>query len=498
MCEIFAKEALEQSERDRSVEMKKAELVFIPAPGAGHLVSALQFGKRLLQRDDRISITVLAIKSAAPSSLGSYTEALVASESRLQLIDVPQAELPPLEFAKSPAKFFILNIENHVPNVREALTNYVSSKQDSVPIVGVVLDFFCVSMIDVVNEFNLPSYLFMTSNAGYLSFEFHFPAQDSRTGRPPKDSDPDWLVPGIVPPVPTKVLPVSLTDGSYYNYLGVASRFREAKGIVANTCVELETHAFNSFAEDQTTPPVYPVGPVLDLNDGQARSNLNQAQRDKIISWLDDQPEESVVFLCFGSMGSFTEAQVKEIALGLEQSGQRFLWSLRLTPPKGSKSLTPVDCSNLEEVLPDGFLERTREKGLICGWAPQVDVLSHKATGGFVSHCGWNSILESLWHGVPIVTWPMYAEQQLNAFRLVKEMGLGLEMRLDYKRGGDEVVKADEIGKAVASVMENSEVRKKVKKIGVVCRRAVEDGGSSSVSLGRFIEDVMRNHFGSD
>ncbi|KAL6200317.1 hypothetical protein ACLB2K_030099 [Fragaria x ananassa] len=441
--------------------MKKAELLFIPAPGAGHLVSALQFGKRLLQRDDRISITVLAIKSAAPSSLGSYTEALVASESRLQLIDVPQAELPPLEFAKSPAKFFILNIENHVPNVREALTNYVSSKQDSVPIVGVVLDFFCVSMIDVVNEFNLPSYLFMTSNAGYLSFEFHFPAQDSRTGRPPKDSDPDWLVPGIVPPVPTKVLPVSLTD-------------------------------------DQTTPPVYPVGPVLDLNDGQARSNLNQAQRDKIISWLDDQPEESVVFLCFGSMGSFTEAQVKEIALGLEQSGQRFLWSLRLTPPKGSKSLTPVDCSNLEEVLPDGFLERTREKELICGWAPQVDVLSHKATGGFVSHCGWNSILESLWHGVPIVTWPMYAEQQLNAFRLVKEMGLGLEMRLDYKRGGDEVVKADEIGKAVASVMENSEVRKKVKEIGVVCRKAVEDGGSSSVSLGRFIEDVMRNHFGSD
>ncbi|KAL6204447.1 hypothetical protein ACLB2K_021714 [Fragaria x ananassa] len=401
--------------------MKKAELVFIPAPGAGHLVSALQFGKRLLQRDDRISITVLAIKSAAPSSLGSYTEALVASESRLQLIDVPQAELPPLEFAKSPAKFFILNIENHVPNVREALTNYVSSKQDSVPIVGVVLDFFCVSMIDVVNEFNLPSYLFMTSNAGYLSFQFHFPAQDSRTGRPPKDSDPDWLVPGIVPPVPTKVLPVSLTDGSYYNYLGVASRFREAKGIVANTCVELETHAFNSFAEDQTTPPVYPVGPVLDLNDGQARSNLNQAQRDRIISWLDDQPEESV-----------------------------------------------------------------------------VEVLSHKATGGFVSHCGWNSILESFWHGVPIVTWPMYAEQQLNAFRLVKELGLGLEMRLDYKRGGDEVVKADEIGKAVASVMENSEVRKKVKEIGVVCRKAVEDGGSSSVSLGRFIEDVLRNHFGSD
>ncbi|KAM5551471.1 hypothetical protein ABKV19_026354 [Rosa sericea] len=388
--------------------MKRAELVFIPAPGAGHLVAALQFGKRLLQRDDRISITVLAIKSAAPSSLGSYTESLVASESRIQLIDVPQAELPPLEFAKSPAKFFILNIENHVPNVREALTNYVSSshsKPDSVPIVGVVLDFFCVSMIDVVNELNLPSYLFMTSNAGYLSLMFHFPAQDSRTGAPPKDSDPDWLVPGIVPPVPTTVLPVSMTDGSYSSYLGIAARFREAKGIIENTCVELEAHAFNSFSEDQTTPPVYPVGPMLDPNDGQARSNLNQAQRDRIMSWLDDQPEESVVFLCFGSLGSFSEAQVKEIALGLEQSGQRFLWSLRLTPPKDSKTLTPIDCSNLEEVLPDGFLERTRGKGLICGWAG--------AAGGSLVPQGNRRLCVALWVELDLgelVVWCAYCD----------------------------------------------------------------------------------------
>lgn len=481
--------------------MKKVELVFIPAPGAGHLVSALQFGKRLLQRDDRISITVLAIKSAAPSSLGSYTQSLVASETRIRLIDVPQADPPPQEFAKSPAKFFILNIENHLANVREILTNHVSSsrsKPDSVPIVGVVLDFFCVCMIDVINQLNLPSYLLMTSNAGYLALMLQFPKQHSQTGPPPKNSDPDWVVPGIVHPVPPNVLPVSMTDGSYSAYLGIASRFREAKGIIANTFVELETHAINSFSDDQTTPPVYPVGPVLDLNDGQARSNLNQAQRDRIMSWLDDQPESSVVFLCFGSMGSFGEAQVKEIALGLEQSGQRFLWSLRLTPPKGSNALTPIECSNLEEVLPDGFLERTRAKGLICGWAPQVEVLAHKAIGGFVSHCGWNSILESLWHGVPIVTWPMYAEQQLNAFRMVKELGLGLEMRLDYKRSGDEVVKADEIARAVVGVMENSEVRKKVKEMGLVCRKAVEDGGSSSVSLGRFIEEMIGNHCGPD
>ena len=119
-----------------------------------------------------------------------------------------------------------------------------------------------------------------------------------------------------------------------------------------------------------------------------------------------------------------------------------------------------------------------------------MEVLSHKAIGGFVSHCGWNSILESLWHGIPIVTWPIYAEQQLNAFRMVRELGLAVEMRLDYRKGAD-LVLAVEIERAVRGVMDGIEVRKKVKEMGEMAKKAVMDGGSSFNSISKLIEDMM-------
>ncbi|KAF3954199.1 hypothetical protein CMV_020429, partial [Castanea mollissima] len=122
--------------------------------------------------------------------------------------------------------------------------------------------------------------------------------------------------------------------------------------------------------------------------------------------------------------------------------------------------------------------------------APQVEVLAHKAIGGFVSHCGWNSILESLWHGVPIVTWPIYAEQQLNAYRMVKELGLAVELRLDYRIGSN-LVLADEIERAVRRVVDDHEVRKKVKEMGEMARKALMDGGSSFNSIGQLIEDMI-------
>ncbi|XVF71126.1 hypothetical protein PTKIN_Ptkin12aG0010700 [Pterospermum kingtungense] len=110
------------------------------------------------------------------------------------------------------------------------------------------------------------------------------------------------------------------------------------------------------------------------------------------------------------SRESFCADQVREIASALEQSRHRFL--LRQAPePTNGMMESPIDYENLVEVLPEGFLDRTVEIGKIIEWAPQVAILSHHAIGGFVSHCGWNSMLESIWFGVPITTWPLYAEQ---------------------------------------------------------------------------------------
>ncbi|KAL6275677.1 hypothetical protein ACE6H2_019278 [Prunus campanulata] len=255
--------------------MEKVRLVFIPAPGSGHLVSTLQFAKRLIDQEERISITILAIQSAFPTTL------------------TQNLNPPAQDSFNSPAKSFSLYIESHLPNVKKIVTSLVSSSHaskslDSIRVAGLVVDFFCVSMVDVAKELHLPTYLFMTSNAGYLALMLHLPIRHKHNEVEPKDSDPEWLIPGIVHPVPPRVLPVALTDGSYSAYVKVASRFRETRGIIANTVVELETYAINSFFHDGQTPPVYPVGPVIDLEDCQSHSNLEQAQRDKIIRWLDD------------------------------------------------------------------------------------------------------------------------------------------------------------------------------------------------------------------
>ncbi|KAF5959819.1 hypothetical protein HYC85_001028 [Camellia sinensis] len=153
-------------------------------------------------------------------------------------------------------------------------------------------------------------------------------------------------------------------------------------------------------------------------------------------------------------------------------------------------------------MLPNGFIERTRGKGMVCRWAPQAEVLAHKAIGGFVSHCGWNSNMESLRNGVPLVMSPVYAAQQLNAFAMVRESGVAVEMRLDYHGGGfgvggdggGDLVMAKEIERAVRCVMvSDSDARDKVKEIGEKSKKALVDGGSSFNKIGRLMEDMLVN-----
>lgn len=203
-----------------------------------------------------------------------------------------------------------------------------------------------------------------------------------------------------------------------------------------------------------------------------------------------------MVFLCFGSFGSFEAKQVTEIATALESSSHRFLWSLRRRPPKGKLEL-PADYENPAEVLPEGFLDRTKSVGKVIGWAPQLAVLSHPAVGGFVSHCGWNSLLESVWCGVPIATWPLYAEQQINAFWAIKELGIAAEIRMDYKFGGlgsneeDNIVTAEEIRNGIMEIMSNGDIREKVKEMKEMSRKAVMEGGSSYTALSTVMKAVI-------
>ncbi|KAL7253951.1 hypothetical protein ACSBR1_008319 [Camellia fascicularis] len=495
-----------QSQKRSKSEMKKAELVFIPSPAIGHLVSIVEFAKRLIDRDDRFSITILVIKfkSSTLPNIDSYTNSLSASQPLIRLIELPQLHPPKSpELAKSPANYITLYIESFKPHIKHVLGNLIGSTHshpNSPRLVGLVLDFFCISMIDVGNELGLPSYLFLTSGAAFLGLMLYIPTRHDRVSTEFSESDPEFLIPGFTNPVPPRVLPSAVfnKDGGYAAYLKLAKRFRDTKGIIVNTLLELESHAISSFCNDQT-PPIYTVGPVIDAK-GEAQNKLgspgSHSKNNNIMKWLDDRDPSSVVFLCFGSMGTFCAPQLREIAQALERSGHGFLWSIRLPP----KTTTHGKAENPEEeMLPDGFIERTRGKGMVCGWAPQAEVLAHKAIGGFVSHCGWNSIMESLWNGVPLVTWPMYGEQQLNAFTMVRELGVAVEMRLDYRDGvfggdGGDLVMADEIERAVRCVMvSDSEVREKVKEIGEKSKKALVEGGSSFNMIPRLMEDMLVN-----
>lgn len=132
------------------------------------------------------------------------------------------------------------------------------------------------------------------------------------------------------------------------------------------------------------------------------------AKNSECLKWLDTQRVSSVLYIAFGSITYLSAAQIQELAHGLEASQVPFLWILRVKSSNGQSG-------DVTKLLPPGFQERTKERGLVhAEFAPQLQILSHPATGGFLTHCGWNSCLESICRGIPTVGWPMWAEQGLS------------------------------------------------------------------------------------
>ncbi|KAI8009550.1 putative UDP-glucose flavonoid 3-O-glucosyltransferase 3 [Camellia lanceoleosa] len=210
-------------------------------------------------------------------------------------------------------------------------------------------------MIDVANEVRRPTYVFFHAQYRFLDLMFHIDTlQQDITEL--KDSDAELNVPAYANPVPAKVLPSVLFDKEvgFPMFLNMSKRCRETEGIIVNTFTELEFHALKSLADDHTIPKIYPVGPVLNLKGGSPNEAHNSQSESDIMRWLDDQDPSSVVFLCFGSMGSFDGDQVKELARALESCGHRFLWSLRQPPPKGNIEL-PKEYENPTDVPPKDF-----------------------------------------------------------------------------------------------------------------------------------------------
>nr|A0A172J2G3.2 RecName: Full=UDP-glycosyltransferase 43; Short=PlUGT43; AltName: Full=UDP-glucose:daidzein C-glucosyltransferase [Pueraria montana var. lobata]AMQ26115.2 UDP-glycosyltransferase 43 [Pueraria montana var. lobata] len=467
--------------------MTRYEVVFIAIPTLGNLVPQVEFANLLTKHDPRFSATILTVSMPQRPLMNTYVQARASSAANIKLLQLPIVDPPAPEQYQTLVGFLSLHMQNHKHHVKHALLNLMktteSNSSNSVRLAAIFVDMFSTTLIDVAAELAVPCYLFFASPASCLGFTLDLPRFDLA------ESKSEFTVPCFKNLLPRSVFPnlvLDAKDGTFWLSYH-ARRYKETKGIVINTLQELETHALQSLHNDSQLQRVYPIGPILDLV-GSAQWDPNPAQYKRIMEWLDQQPLSSVVLLCFGSMGSLEANQVEEIAIGLERAGVRFLWALRESPK--AQLEYPRDYENHKDVLPDGFLERTNNIGLVCGWVPQAVVLAHKAVGGFVSHCGWNSILESLWHGVPVATWPLYSEQQMNAFQMVRDLGLAVEISVDYRVGAD-LVRAEEVENGLRSLMKGGdEIRRKVKEMSDTCRGALLENGSSYSNLVSLIQEL--------
>ncbi|CAN4081007.1 unnamed protein product [Withania somnifera] len=214
------------------------------------------------------------------------------------------------------------------------------------------------------------------------------------------------------------------------------------------------------------------------------------SNRDNIsLDWLNKQPPRSVLYVSFGTTITFSNREIKELAMGLEQSKQRFIWVLR-EADRGD--IFAGEARKVE--LPEGFEERVKRVGLVVReWAPQPEILAHKSTGGFMSHCGWNSCIESITMGVPIAAWPMHSDQPMTGFLVTEILKTGLLVREWEKR--EELVNASTIENIVRKLMASEEgnaIRERAEELGEAVRRSTEKGGASRMELDSFITHIIR------
>ncbi|KAL2466028.1 UDP-glycosyltransferase 73C3 [Abeliophyllum distichum] len=235
------------------------------------------------------------------------------------------------------------------------------------------------------------------------------------------------------------------------------------------------------------TDKIWAIGPFNPVMITE-RKNSNSCSH-KCLKWLDKQASNSVIFISFGSTSSLSDEQIKELALGLEKSGKKFIWVLR-DADKGNVFEGDVRKAS----LPEGYEKRVEERGIIIrDWAPQLEILEHPSTHGFMSHCGWNSCIESITMGVPIAAWPMHSDQPRNSILITKVLKIGLEVQ-DWARR-DEIVSAMAIEKAVRRLMdteEGEEIRQRAAALGDAVKKSVMEGGATRTEMDSFIAHITR------
>ncbi|KAJ0237419.1 hypothetical protein HA466_0248210 [Hirschfeldia incana] len=377
----------------------------------------------------------------------------------------------------------------------EELLLHINARDD-VPLVSCIISDDCMSFtLDAAEKLCISHVLFWSTSAcglmAYLHFD-HFiekglcPVNDeSYLTKEYLDTVIDWI-PSMknlkLKDVPSFVRTTDRDDIMLKFTLHEVERAKHTSAIILNTFDDLEHDVIRSL--QPIFSPVYSIGPLHLLANrengdsseiGRMGSNLWKEEIE-CLAWLNTKTPDSVVYVNFGSITVTSAEQLAEFAWGLAGSGKEFLWVIRPDLVAGEAAVVPPD-----------FLVKTRDQGMTASWCPQEKVLSHPAVGGFLTHCGWNSVLESLCGGVPMICWPFFAEQPTNCKFCCDEWGVGMEISQNVKR--------EEIETVVKELMDGEKGRKmreKAREWRHLAEKATEHTyGSSVINFETVVSKVL-------
>lgn len=356
---------------------------------------------------------------------------------------------------------------------------------------------------DVINSMNIPRIVFN----GNCCFS-RCVLENVRKYKPHEKVSSDYE-PFVVPGLPDKIeltssqLPVCARQqkaGSAHKMF--AKPEEKSFGIVVNSFYDLEPAYVEYFKQDLGNDKAWFVGPVSlcnrNIEDKAERGQKTSIDEGKILSFLDSKETNSVLYISFGSLARLAPEQLLEIAYGLEASNHSFIWVVgKIFQSPRTRKENGIE----ENWLPSGFEERMREskRGLIIrGWAPQLLILEHAAVGGFMTHCGWNSTLESVSAGVPMVTWPITAEQFSNEKLISDVLKIGVKVGsvnwVSWSTEPSAAVGRDKVEVAVIRLMdtgeEAAEMRRRAGELGEKAKNAVEEGGSSFIDAEALLQEL--------
>lgn len=434
-------------------------VALLPSSGMGHLLPYLRLAASLIHHQWSLTlITTHPIVSSAESQLISTFLSAFPQITQKKFHTIP---LDPV--AANITDPFQLQWET-IRQSAHLLSPLISSS--SPPLSFIITDVTLMSsVISVTAKLCLPNYILFTSSARMLSLFSCFPSIPSSI---PKESLP----------------PILLDSNSSFtkNFSDDSGSLKHFNGVLINSFEELEKEPLEMLASGNLTkglPPVFPLGPFLPLE-------VERISLFAPLKWLENQEESSVVYVSFGSRTAMSKEQIRELGYGLVLSGRKFLWVVK------SKVVDKEEEEGLDEILGHRLMKKIENNGLVVKeWVDQWQILSQKAVGGFISHCGWNSVVEAAWHGIPVLGWPQQGDQMINA-EVIEAGGWGLCMK-SWGWGSNHLVKGVEIGDKIKELMGNQRMKMECARISEVAKQRSKAGEGCENMLKTLFQSLTKS-----